>query len=159
MQCGSQERTFEGSFVGKGEWIPNMETYTLKEAAAAGNLEIVKWLRHEGAPWSNKVFNVASKRGYLEIMKWAKGNGCPLNEGACSAAASSGHLEVLKWLRENGCSWDSTTCHTAAAGGHLEVLKWAIENGCPWHKDPVIMSAKNRPNNEEMLAWLANQIN
>jgi hypothetical protein len=68
---------------------------TCTEAAADGDLGVLKWLRAKGAAWDEKT---------------------------CSAAAAGGHLEVLKWAREHDCPWDATTCKSAADGGHLEGL-------------------------------------
>ena len=43
----------------------------------------------------------------MEILKWARKNGCPWSERTCSNAAASGKFEVLKWARQNGCPMDS----------------------------------------------------
>jgi len=64
----------------------------------------------------------------------------------------------LKWLREQGCPWNEHATATAASAGQLDILMWAIENGCLWHKESTMISVKyRRPDNKEMLAWLANQ--
>ncbi len=74
----------------------------------------------------------AAREGYLDILKWARENGCPWSGNTCSIAARHGHLHVLQWARENGCLWGRLTCSCAAEGGHLDILKWARMNGCPW---------------------------
>jgi hypothetical protein len=80
-----------------------LNTVLCKNAARAGNLELLKW---------------------AYCVKW-----CYWNADTCAAAAGGGHLEVLKWARENGCKWNWWTCIFAAENGHLETLKWAKENG------------------------------
>jgi len=73
------------------------------EAAAAGDLDLLKQLRESGYSW---------------------------DEWTCAGAARNGHLETLQWVRKNGCPWNRGTCVGAARAGHLETLQWAIENGC-----------------------------
>ena len=74
----------------------------------------------------------AAAKGQLEVLKWLRANGCPWDEQTCASAAQAGHLEVLQWARANGCPWDKYTCSEAAENGHLEVLQWAHANECPW---------------------------
>ena len=61
--------------------------------------------------------------GRLELLRWARKQGCPWSEETFVAAAGGGHLEVLRWLREQGCPWGKKTFAAAAEGGHLEVLR------------------------------------
>src|SRR3982751_5585264 len=102
-----------------------------ENAAYGGHLEVLKWLRENGAPWNEAVCSSAAKRGHLEVLKWLRGNDAPWDVGVCSGAAYGGHLEVLKWLRENGASWNESACAEAAGEGHLEVLKWLREKDAP----------------------------
>jgi len=81
-------------------YTARMECY---EAAADGNLDLLKQLRESGYSWD----------------KWT-----------CLEAAVNGHLDILQWARKNGCPWDKLTCAYAAWTGHLETLQWAIANGC-----------------------------
>ena len=39
---------------------------------------------------------LAARRGYLEVLKWARANGCPWSEDICTLAAREGHLVVLQ---------------------------------------------------------------
>ncbi len=100
-------------------------------AAKYGYLDILKWLRENGCPWSEDTCVAAASMGHLHILQWARENGCPWDEETCSSAAEYGHLDILQWARRNGCPWDEETCSSAADYGHLDILQWAIENGCP----------------------------
>ena len=42
----------------------------------------------------------------MEVLKWARSNGCPWSETTCIWAEKGGHLELLEWARRNGCPWD-----------------------------------------------------
>ena len=77
-----------------------------------------------------RVCEWAAQAGHLEVLRWARVNGFPWTESTCRCAARGGHLEILQWARANGCPWDAYTCSSAAVGGHLEVLQWARAKGC-----------------------------
>ena len=124
---------------------------TCKAAARSGHLEVLKWMRANGCPWNTETCSGAAEGGHLEVLKWARENGCPWNELTCMFAAKEGHLEVLQWARANGCQWNTNTCLFAASGGQLEVLQWACANGCPWNEDTC--SAAARGGNLEVLQW------
>ena len=64
-----------------------MDENMMMEAAASGNLELVRWLRAEGCPW---------------------------NRWTCSYAVERGRVKVLRWVRENGALWDAFTRDKAA---------------------------------------------
>ncbi len=100
-------------------------------AAEEGQLEILKWLRENGAPWNEYTCAWAAHDGDLEMLQWARANGCPLSVHTCAYAVWGGHLEVLQWARANGCPWDYRTRANAAANGHTELLSWARANGAP----------------------------
>ena len=103
------------------------------KAASGSQLEMLQWLRANGAPWDG--------------FRW--------NERTCAEAAKGGHLEVLQWARDNGAPWDKETCMEAVRGGHLEVLKWARANGCPWDKKHCADRAVNRP---EVFEWIRQSV-
>lgn len=111
--------------------------FTCMKAAASGQLHILKWLRENGCPWDENTPNTAAYNGHLSAVKWAHLNGCPWNAGTCAAAAAGGELEILRWLRAHGCPWTTETCALAAEEGHLDVLQWALRNGCPCNTSAV----------------------
>ena len=103
-----------------------------------------KPLEH-GCQWCEYTCEQAAAGGQLEVLRWERENGCPWDEGTCSRAARGGYLKVLQWAREHGCPWsedlgdnpDWNCCEHAARGGHLEVLKWLREHGYPWDEMSV----------------------
>jgi len=123
------------------------------EAAADGNLDLLKQLRESGYSWDEWTCAGAALNGHLETLQWARKNGCPWDEKICTHAALAEHRNILQWARKkNGCSWDEKicanaawngyfeilqcrpwdkwTCAYAARNGYLEMLRWAIANGC-----------------------------
>ena len=121
----NSEGSLQKCFTGK---IHEIEATVLhQEAAAKGQLEVLKWLRANGCPWDEKTCASAAQAGHLEVLQWARANGCPWDAQTCSRAAWSGHLEIMQWARANGCPWDVNT-HNAARG---HMLEWALANGVP----------------------------
>jgi len=126
------------------------------KAASGGQLEMLQWLRANGAPWdgfrwNEKTCAVAAEGGHLEVLQWARANGAPWDYMTCAHAARGGHLEVLQWARANGAPWDESTCAYAAEGGHLEVLQWARANGAPWDEMTCRLAAYG--GHLEVLQW------
>ena len=54
-----------------------MDENMMMEAAASGNLELVRWLRAEGCPWNWKTCSCAANKGHVEVLRWARENGAP----------------------------------------------------------------------------------
>jgi len=130
----------------------NDDTFSLCTIAATeGQLEVLKWLRENDFPWSERTCNVAAQGGHLEVLQWAHANGCPWDEDTCSGAAEGGHLEVLQWAHANGCPWDWETCRMAALRDHLEILQWARANDCPW--DATTCSGAAEGGHLKVLQW------
>ena len=105
-------------------------------AARYGHRELVQWLCGEGGfAMDEKVVMNAAGAGDLELVRWLRANGCPLDATASAFAGMKGRLEVLQWLAAEGCPWDADTCIYALDEGHVEVLRWARENGAPWYAE------------------------
>ena len=134
-------------------------------AAQAGQLAALQWLRAADppCPWDDEiVLGNAAVGGHLEMVQWVRENGADWHvsaaadagataqnkrltpfpqtqASACQAAAQGGQLEVLQWLRANGCPWDFRTFAAAqvaarkggAGADEAELLEWVRENGCP----------------------------
>jgi hypothetical protein len=98
------------------------------DAAARGNLDVLKYLRETmNTPWDVATCAAAAWIGNLEILKWSRENGCPWDKRTCENAALNGHLELLKWARENGAPWDDQTGAFALKGEHFDVVKYYVE--------------------------------
>jgi len=98
------------------------------EAAADGDLDLLKQLREGGCPWNDDICAYAAQNGHLETLQWARKNGCPWDQDTCACAARNGHLDILQWARKYDCPWGEWTCVNAV--GHHETLRWVIANGC-----------------------------
>src|SRR3982751_6915659 len=68
------------------------------QAARFGYLSLLQWGRGLQPPllWDAEACENAAGEGRLEVLKWLRGNGATWNEKVCSSAAYRGHLEVLK---------------------------------------------------------------
>jgi len=94
------------------DWVG--QPWTFEEAACAGRLDVLRWLREvEGCSW-----NSTSRR-------------C----GLCDYVAHYGHWDVLEWLNANGCPWTASTLNSAVQHGHEDMVHRLIAAGCPWGND------------------------
>ena len=46
-------------------------------AAREGRLQVLQWLREDGATWDSRVISCAEEGGYDYVVEWARENGCP----------------------------------------------------------------------------------
>lgn len=116
------------------------------QAAKAGHLHILQWLKVMECPWHEEIELHASWHRNFHVIKCAIKNGSPwFTHVPAMRIAFSGNLEFLKWARKHGCPWNATTCAYAASGGHLELLAWARENGCPWDEKTCQFSCSPWP--------------
>jgi hypothetical protein len=104
----------------------------------------LQWALTRGLKLDDRLLSHAAAAGQLEPLRWLRAQGCAwpppypsLGDSPCSSAAEGGHLSVLQWARADGCPWDETTCASAARGKHWAVLEWACANGCPGADRPV----------------------
>lgn len=117
-------------YLDKCELHSNWNDYSMIwGAAGGGHLEVVKWLRARGCPWTSIATYGAAEQGHLEVLEWALENGCPCSDCAVPGAARNGHLSVLKLLCKNGCQCDDSTCVEAVRNGNWHVVKWLHEMG------------------------------
>ncbi|PNH08243.1 Ankyrin repeat domain-containing protein, partial [Tetrabaena socialis] len=85
-----------------------LEGPVLTAAAAAGQLEVCRWLRLQGCPYGMYGYDVlgaAATGGYQALYEWQLADGCPTHpDGALAArlaavkAASGGHVGLMDWL-------------------------------------------------------------
>ena len=110
--------------------------------AFTATVEMLRWAKANGCPWTARTCAYAARGGHLEVLKWAREQECPWDAWTCACAGGGGHLEVLKWAREQECPWDAWTCSDAAERGQLEVLKWLREQECPWDAWTCALAAR-----------------
>ena len=92
-----------------------------EEAVMKGYLSTVKHMHSRGRLSREELLCAAAARsGQLEELKSLRADGAPWNRLTCAYAARGGHLEVLKWARENGCPWNERAREIAAELGYVE---------------------------------------
>jgi hypothetical protein len=101
----------------------------IDDAVLSGDFERVKYLYKKGERHSRLTCVYAAKGGHLEILKWLKEQGAPLEE-TCYFAAKTGDLSLLKWLRKEGTPWNEEICYESSLAGQSEVLKYMRKHGC-----------------------------
>ncbi|XP_060078932.1 uncharacterized protein LOC132558396 [Ylistrum balloti] len=106
--------------------------FDLEEAAANGNIEIVKQRLEEGQdPHQPGVFKKAAGKGHFDIVKLLLDKGVdPKQSSALKKAAKKGHFDIVKLLLDNGVDPDqSGILQKAATKGHFDVTKLLLEKG------------------------------
>jgi len=86
-------------------------------AVCGGQLTVLKWLREEkGIEWEwGRDLDRAISDGRLDIVKYLREQGAEWYERSCYDAALYGHLDLLRWMRDGGAVWDAAECLQAAA--------------------------------------------
>ena len=116
--------------LNKGADINFQTSLSLYNAAASGNLEIVKYLIENGALDLDGAMRAASGRGYLNIVKYLVENGAnihSLNELALRLASKYGDLNIVKYLVEKGADihvFDDHPLQLAKEQKHLDVVEY-----------------------------------
>ncbi len=109
---------------------------TLRQAAAGGHLNVVRWLMEEQGCRDGscgEAYTAAAEYAQLHILQYLRARQPPLpcNIHACVAAAHGGHVAILDWLRRDRLGWTSDVAAAAAGAGQLATLRWVVEQGCP----------------------------
>ncbi|GLC38888.1 hypothetical protein PLESTM_000791100 [Pleodorina starrii] len=80
------------------------EEDVFRAAAAAGHLDMCKWLVERGFPKDlTSAFARASHGGHVEVCRWLLGQSeerskLDLLERGCTAAAHGGHVALIEWM-------------------------------------------------------------
>jgi len=122
--------TLEFAWEHKSLWPSDWdETTFCCKVAQTNKLELLEWAREEKkCKWDKATISNAAALGNLEMVKYCVAKKCPVDAHACAYAAENGHLEVLKYLREEAkAPWDSWTAELAAQNGHLHILEYLVE--------------------------------
>lgn len=116
--------------------------HCINSAVSSGNIELVKWLRSEGAQWNDNTLVSAARNGNIELLQYLFQSGCPFtNSIACAVAVTKKSLEVLQFLHQHDVPWTERTCINAARDGNLEALHYARSNGCAWNSYSLLEAA------------------
>ena len=139
--------TLEFAWEHKSLWPSDWdETTFCCKVAQTNKLELLEWAREEKkCKWDKATISNAAALGNLEMVKYCVAKKCPVDAHACAYAAENGHLEVLKYLREEAkAPWDEYTAYLAAQQGHLRILEYLVERKCDQYSEGACAcAAKN----------------
>lgn len=80
-----------------------MSLTPLQQAAKDGNLEEMKRLREQGAPWDTEVVQQGVIGNQIECVRFAMSNGCPAKIESAYLAESLYHTKIYLYLRSKFC--------------------------------------------------------
>ncbi|PNH07776.1 Ankyrin repeat domain-containing protein [Tetrabaena socialis] len=109
----------------------------LSLTAASGCLENLQWLAESaGCSLSIKAMEAAAAAGQVEVCRWLQQQGCGVGFGALEAAAGAGQRSVVEWLliygqgaytRGDGSDGRTNLACGAARGGHVGLMDWLLQ--------------------------------
>ena len=102
------------------------------EVAVTNKLEFLKWAREvKQCEWDEWTINEAVAMNNLEMLKYCFSNGCPCDEEkSCKQAAIGGHLDCVRFLFdqvEPSRETEKNAALLAAVYGHINILKYLVE--------------------------------
>jgi hypothetical protein len=110
-------------------------TKLLASRAAAGDLSGVQWLTSQSCTADDaSICRAAAAAGQLEVLQYLRGLGppCSWDSNAATAAAAAGHVAVLQYILVDAhpvCGCDVWTTRAAARAGSLEALQLLQQQG------------------------------
>ncbi|PNH02875.1 Ankyrin repeat domain-containing protein, partial [Tetrabaena socialis] len=132
-------------------------------AAAAGNLDALRYLLAEGCPVQGDTLVPAARAGQLASLQTLHAHNSIFTvwDFAFVCAARGGHMPVVAWLLEQQLVSIAylQQCHyllsEAAQSGSVELMAWLRDRGCLWREDNFFCAAET--GSEEALEWLVAQ--
>ncbi len=96
--------------------------------AATGCLDNLQLLaQHAGFALSAQVLGAAAAGGHVDTCRWLRAEGAPWTDtmqySVLDAAAASGQGHMVDWLLDNWCSWSDSAAGAAARGGHVALVQ------------------------------------
>eukprot|EP00775_Hariotina_reticulata_P010754 gene10754-10910_t len=144
-------------------YLPLLDAGVCAEAAAAGHLEVLVWLRSQQppVPWDPRTcILAAAAAGHVHVLNFLQDT-APADcwdDQVATVAARMSRLPVLRWLRgmrPTPCAWSERTCAEAAAAGRLDVLQYLRDQQsgsvCPWDERTTTGAAK--AGHLDVLMW------
>jgi hypothetical protein len=100
--------------------------------AQTNKLEFLKWAREvKKCEWDEWTIKAAAAIGNLEMLKYCFSNECPCDEEeSCKQAAVGGHLDCVRFLFDKvkpSRETEEKAAVQAACGGHLGIVKYLVE--------------------------------
>ena len=102
------------------------------QVAATNKLEFLKWAREvKQCEWNEWTIKVAAAKGNLEMLKYCFSNNCPYDEKeSCKQAAIGGHLDCVRFVFDKVNPSRETVKDAAIQAtcrGHVEIVKYFVE--------------------------------
>ena len=92
--------------------------------------------------WDEWTINEAVAMNNLEMLKYCFSNGCPCDEEkSCKEAAGRGHLDCLDFFDKVDLEETEKKCKKTAAYGHLEIVKYFVEERNITDAVKIVLSA------------------
>ncbi len=146
--------------------------YLLRQAAARGYLDIIKYLIsksntiHSKDIYSDALVQ-AALNGHLNVVKYFTEENYPRadinykDDWALRIAADDGYLNVVEYLVEHGAdihAVDDYALRWAAANGHLPIVKYLVEHGADIHVDnDWALKNAEQYNHSDVVKYLISQ--
>lgn len=132
--------------------------YVAEEAAKAGSMELMQWLRSKEVRIGSEVLHTAAVGNHLPLAQYLFSIGTPWHAYMADKVAEKGCLDMLKWLHSQECVMGfNSLAFPAARGGHVNILKWlTIEHGVDL-SDNRAMAVAARAGHISVMVWLMEQ--
>jgi hypothetical protein len=130
------------------EWMHDVtkQDYYCCIAAKYGHLEILKYLRELGAPWTDRTIHTVvlhimeNKDTYVnekryECLEYMIKNGCPINEYEINYTTKDRNTRLMIFLIEIGevnLQFNTDVMDYFATKGDLEIMKYLLKKGMPF---------------------------
>jgi hypothetical protein len=138
----------------KEEFECSFDEFVFNSAAITGQIPILQFLNETGAPFLYDICDTVIIHGHLEAFKWLIINGFPFsaNHSAC-IAARRGNIDILRFLKdEKKCRFMTSLFTYAVDGGNKGTILWLKDHQCPWTHHVTTYAAVN--GSFIMLKWL-----
>lgn len=127
------------------------------EAAHAGNISVLEWLRQMGVDFTNHTaFMVAAGVGKTRVLRWAESKSLDWSfPGLYIEAGKEGHVETFEWIHSTGkvAFIPMEAGSVAAEGGHTAILQWMKDNDVLHTADHLYFHI-GRGGHTDVLEWL-----
>ena len=107
---------------GVARWLHRNNGASCNDAARAGRVDVLRWMRSNGYTWNARTSAAAALGGHLDVLRWLHRRGCPRDEETYDIAEVGENLEMVKWLRRSRPGWPR--CRIVASLGSLSVFSW-----------------------------------
>lgn len=99
----------------------------ISEAARGGNMGLVKWLHSIGCKWDRDVVKSATEQGHLNIIKFIEESEGPITEHAPIEAAMNGQFHIFQYFAMQLPELiDNRSVYSALRNGHIGIARWAL---------------------------------